>query len=137
MKPIADILTILQADLSAALPALITAAGLTDFEVYKIGGSRNAKQIGLFIYHDDLNITYDQETVTIIVQLQLYNIDGLPSAQYTDIVSEYLRDYEPGRIECDLLQGMSIDTWPLDQNSTTFVYLTCTWTSELDSCDHP
>jgi hypothetical protein len=137
LKPLHDILTILKSSAETDLPSLLISAALENFAVYHVGPSRNAKEIGLFIYQDNSNMAYDRETISVMVQLQLYNISGLDAAKYTDIVSEYFRDYEPANIECDMLQMLDVDSWPLDENSTSYVYITCTWTSELDSCDNP
>ena len=136
MKTLYETLTILHAAISANIPALLAGESLTDFSVYKIGGSRNAKETGLFVYQDELGIAYDRESISIILQLQLYNVDGITAAKYTDIVSEYIRDYAPDNIGLDMLDQITIDSWPIDQTATTFVYMNCTWSSELDSCDN-
>lgn len=136
MKPLYDILTTLKNYCESEIPALLTAAGLDAFDIYAVGGSRNAKQKGFFIYQDLQTYTYDEDRITIIFQLQLYGIDELIAAKYTDVIAEYLFGFEPENIECDLLENLTVDTWPIEQTSTTFVYITILWKSQLDSCDN-
>lgn len=136
MKPLYETLIQIHADLQANIPALLYDNDLADFSVYKIGGSRNAKETGLFVYQDEIGISYDRESISIILQLQLFNVDGIAAAQYTDVVSEYIRDYNTQNIGMDLLDEIKIDSWPIDQNATTFVYINCAWSASLDSCDN-
>ena len=142
MKRISEILNTIQTDAEAALPALLTAAGLTDFHEYVIGPSRKRDELALCVYVDEASHDESEDRVNLIIQLQLYfsNLAASVNAydhgiKYQDTVHAYLRTYRPQRIGMSLLDGITIDTWPIDNNRTMFVYFALSYSKPLDSCD--
>lgn len=135
MADLYTILTTLKKACETDLPALFVANGLTDLAVYSASGSKDAEQTGLFIYHNESNWDYSIDRASIIFQLQLYGLDLLQASKYTDILRDYLKDYNPQNIGFTNLENLSIDTWPDEQNSTTFVFIVVSWSEPLDSCD--
>lgn len=135
MKNIYEILNQLLTDISGSMPALLTAAGLGDFDVYKLGPSRNPEETGLFIYQDERKYSEEEESQSVFIQLQMFDKKEEISAKYTDVVNDYLKDYNSENIEAVSLREINIDAYPPDQDSTTFIYFNITWYSEQDSCD--
>ena len=130
-----DILEKLLIDIETDLPALLTLSGLTDFSIYKIGGSKNPKELGFFIYQDSAKYGLDSNMISIIFQMQLYQLSELEAAKYQDVLTDYLTDYKPYDLGCDTLESINADSWPIEQTGTTFIYVICNWMQNLDSCD--
>jgi hypothetical protein len=135
MRDFDEILNQLKSDLEADIPALLAAESLDDFAEYKIGGSKNPDETGLFIYLENGRLSVNLDRLTIIVQLQLHKVEEIDSAKYASAVSNYLLDYDSGRIGFTSLDEIEVDSWPIEKNQTTFVYIVYTWFDEKDSCD--
>ena len=135
MKDFDEILTQLQSDLESDIPALLEAESLIDFSEYEFGPASHSDKIGLYIYMDTGNSDYNQKTFSLIVQLQLFNIDELVKAKYGKIVYKYLESYSPVNIGMVALDSISWESWPIEQDSSSFFYVMATWREELDSCD--
>lgn len=135
MKSIGTILSTLLADISAALPSLITAAGLENFDTYAIGQSRNPKEKGLFIYKSDYRTSVDNESLTMIIQAQLSGIDEETSADYEDVLLDYFRTYNPQRIGATGLDSIDSDTWPIERSQGTFIFMYLSFSQDKDGCD--
>ena len=136
MQPIHDILTILETDFKKDIPALLTAAGVDDFDVYTAGQSRNPNEMGLFIYPNESSYDFERNHVSVFIQLQLQKKDVLESVRYSDVVSRYLTSYNPLKIGATMIDSISVDTWPPDNNRTTFIYIDVSFSEPLDSCDY-
>ena len=135
MKSIYEILTQLQTDLSADLPDLLTAESLADFNNYVIGESREARETALCVYKDSLRMDDTQNLLSLIFQAQLYKVDFESAAKYEDIIKDYLNDYNPEEIGMNILEGLDIDTWPMDNGSGVLIFFTVQYREELDGCD--
>lgn len=142
MTPLANMLSTMQADFEAALPALLVAAGLSDFAEYVVGPPRKHNEMALSIYADEQSHDDAEDHVNLIIQLQLYFTDIPASVDlyahgigYLDVVHAYLRTYSPQRIGMSLLDMIGVDVWPIDNNRTMFVYFTLSYSKPLDSCD--
>lgn len=135
MKAIDAILTKLETDLLADIPALVSAKGLQAFDDITIGSSKNPQKVSLHIYTDNGSKNKEVNTYTAIIQLQLYKITELAAAKYTDVVVDYMEDYAPSRLGMTNLEELNFDSWPIEGNQTTFVYIECTWIDYRDSCD--
>jgi hypothetical protein len=135
MRDFDEILNQLKSDLEADIPALLAAESLDDFAEYKIGGSKNPDETGLFVYLENGRLSVDLDRLTVIVQLQLHKVEEIDSAKYASAVSNYLLDYDSGRIGFASLDEIEVDSWPIEKNQTAFVYIVCTWFDEKDSCD--
>lgn len=136
MKNLNPILLQLQFDISTDLPALLTAAGLAQFVRYEVDSSRNPEEISFFIYQDSSGYMLDENEVSIIFQLQLYQIEVLEAAKYQDVIINYLRAYNPVNLGCILLRNLQADTWPIENTTGNFVFVVANWMEELDGCDN-
>jgi len=134
MKSLFEILEKLKLDISTDLPALLIAAGLTDFAVYDVGKSRNSEELGFFIYQDNQNFSNNENSISVMFQIQLYQIDELIAAKYSDVITGYMSSYDTFNLGCDLLTNMNAEYWPIEQSSTTFIIVTLNWIENLDSC---
>jgi hypothetical protein len=134
MKSLYEILTILETDISTDLPALLTTEGLDDFDIYKVGGSKNPNEMGFFIYQDNESFDFENDGLSIILQLQLYKKDELTSAKYWDVIKKYMIDYAPSKIGYDILKNITLEYWPTEQRSTSFIYVVLKYDIEIDSC---
>lgn len=135
MKDFDEILTQLKTDLTANLPALLDAESLSDFDEYDYGPAEDANKLGLYIYMAPGNSDYYQNNFTVIIELQLYNIDELAKAKYGKVVYKYMSSYNPANIGMVGLENVSWESWPIEENSSSFFYVIPTWKEELDSCD--
>lgn len=135
MKDFDEILTQLRTDLAADIPVLLSNESLTDFAEYEIGPSRDPSLIGLYIYFDIGNFDAEMNSLSLIIQLQLHEIAQLTAAKYAKVVYKYLISYNPANLGFVYLESLEFDNWPIEQNSSGFVYLIPTWQEELDSCD--
>jgi hypothetical protein len=130
-----EILTQLKNDLENSLPVLLTAKSLIDFDEYEIGAGKNPDKVGLYVYLDDGNEDISRKNLSVIFQLQLTGHETLSASKYLSVVWNYLRKYNPFNIGYLILDNINFDFWPIEENSSTIVYVTCTWDEELDSCD--
>ncbi len=135
MQSLYNILHQIQTDTAAALPALLVAAGLTDFSEYVVGPSREHDTSALCIYSDEVQHDDTANRITLIIQLQLSGVTFANAVKYADVVHAYFRGYEPSRLGMSLLDGISIDTWPMDNTRMTFVFFNISYSEPLDSCD--
>jgi len=135
MKSLYDILTQLQLDTSTDLPALLATAGLDDFEIYHIGQSKDAQQLGFFIYQNDIKIGYDTNSISIIFQLQLYQVDDLTASKYSDVIIDYFKKYDPNNLKMDYRNSLEYDYYPMETNSANFAFIVAEWQEEIDSCE--
>jgi len=136
MKDLKAVLLQLKADISADLPALLTAAGLAQFVRYEVDGSRNPEEISFFIYQQSSRYTLEGSIVSVIFQMQLYQVEYLEAAGYQDVLINYLSTYNPANLGCILLWELQADTWPIENNTGNFVFIDATWTEERDGCDN-
>ena len=135
MKSISTILSTLLTDISTALPALLTAAGLDNFDKYAIGQSRNPKEKGLFLYKDTYRTDETSENLIIIFQAQLLGINEEDAADYEDVFLAYFKSYSPQRIGATSLDSIESDTWPIQQSQGAFIFMYLTFSEEKDGCD--
>lgn len=134
MKTLNSILTQLKTDIAADLPALLGIAGVSDFARYEVGNSKDPQEIGFFIYQNITNLMLDQNAVSIIFQMQLYQVEYLEAAIYQDVLTTYLKAYSPANIGCDLLRKMEADIWPIEHVAGSYCFVVANWTDELDDC---
>ena len=135
MKTISEILEKFQVDMEAALPALLIAAGVTDFDEYVIGPSRDPENKTMCVYVDAFSKDAERNTLSMIFQAQLYQVDFTSSSKYAQVISDYLLSYHPDEIEMNILDGVSVEIWPIEADSTTYIYFDVAYTEHLDSCD--
>ncbi len=117
------------------LPALLYDADLSDFAVYHIGASRDAEQVGLFIYMNPYHYEYERESVEAIIHLQLYQQEEQDAATYTDVVKNWLASLDPSTLGCDILQSLEVDPYYDVKDRTSFVFIYPTWARDRDTCD--
>ena len=135
MKSIYDIVNQIKDDIETDLPDLLYNEDLSDFDVYAIGPSRKAEEIGLFVYKSELIKDARKNHLSVIVFAQLYRIGMEESTKYEDIIVDYLTQYNPTDIGMDYIDSINSDTWPLDESASTLIGIEVSFFEELDSCD--
>lgn len=136
MESIKYILTTVKNDLAADMPALLADANLRNFTVYEVGESRNAKDIGIFVYKDTYSFSLTEERLTIIIQAQLKGIGTIEeAAEYEDVILDYFREYNPRKIGATSLDQIESDTWPASQGQGAIVFIYLSYSENKDGCD--
>jgi len=143
MKTFDEILLQLKNDIGKDLPALLAAQSLQNFDLYEIGSSKDPKQKALLIYYSSAVLdkhawlgTHNLiNSVTIILHMQLFQCEELITAKYMQVLTDYMRKYNPFIIGMTILDSMEVEVFPMEKNSTTFVLVVCTFQEFLDSCD--
>lgn len=135
MKTLYQILDQFRTDLAADIPALISAASLTDFDNFIIGQSRDEKQKVICIYKDELRQDDTNISLSLIFQVQLPAIDFETATKYEDVLLSYLNEYSPSEIGLDIFDGIASDTWPMERTQGVFIYIMLSFSGQLDSCD--
>lgn len=135
MKTLYDILNKFKTDLSADIPDLLYTAGLADFDKYSIGGSRDASKKVLCVYKDEMRHDPGQNYLTMLFQAQIHGVTAETGAKYEDIIFDYLKDYEPVNIEMHNMDGISSDTWPMENSQGVIIFFQVSYSEALDSCD--
>jgi len=135
MKTFDEILLQLKNDIGKDLPALLAAQSLQNFDLYEIGSSKDPKQKALLIYYSSAVLDKLINSVTIILHMQLFQCEELITAKYMQVLTDYMRKYNPFIIGMTILDSMEVEVFPMEKNSTTFVLVVCTFQEFLDSCD--
>ena len=135
MKTFDEILLQLKNDIGKDLPALLAAQSLQNFDLYEIGSSKDPKQKALLIYYSSAVLDKLINSVTIILHMQLFQCEELITAKYMQVLTDYMRKYNPFEIGMTILDSMEVEVFPIEKNSTTFVLVVCTFQEFLDSCD--
>lgn len=135
MKTFDEILLQLKNDIGKDLPALLTAQSLQNFDLYEIGSSKDPKQKALLIYYGNAVLDRLINSVTVILHMQLFQCEELITAKYMQVLTDYMRKYNPFEIGMTILDSMEVEVFPIEKNSTTFVLVVCTFQEFLDSCD--
>ena len=135
MKTFDEILLQLKNDIGKDLPALLAAQSLQNFDLYEIGSSKDPKQKALLIYYSSAVLDKLINSVTVILHMQLFQCEELITAKYMQVLTDYMRKYNPFEIGMTILDSMEVEVFPIEKNSTTFVLVVCTFQEFLDSCD--
>lgn len=135
MKTFDEILLQLKNDIGKYLPALLAAHSLQNFDLYEIGSSKDPKQKALLIYYGNAVLDRLINSVTVILHMQLFQCEELITAKYMQVLTDYMRKYNPFEIGMTILDSMEVEVFPIEKNSTTFVLVVCTFQEFLDSCD--
>jgi len=133
---ISEALETLKDELELLLPDMLDEEGLDDFAIYHIGTSREPKEKGLFIYQNQAKYSYIEETLSFIIQLQLFSVNELESAKYTDVVKEFFKKFNSSKIGYTELDEIDIDAYYDVDSRVSFVFLIPTWKEMLDDCDY-
>jgi len=135
MKTFDEILLQLKNDIGKDLPALLAAQSLQNFDLYEIGSSKDPKQKALLIYYSSAVLDKLINSVTVILHMQLFQCEELITAKYMQVLTDYMRKYNPFEIGMTILDSMEVEVFPIEKSSTTFVLVVCTFQEFLDSCD--
>ena len=135
MNTINEILTAFKTALENNIPALLTAESLDNFDVYTIGQSRDEKETALCIYKSENAHDNNQNTLTMLFQLQVYRKDYEDAEKYGQVVFDYLKLYDPEEIGMNYIDSIEADSWPIHNNATTLIYIEIKYIEILDSCD--
>ena len=89
MMDIEDQINTIVTSFSTGLPALLTTAGLSNFESYNSGRELKSNSIELCVYADYSKDSTDRLERAFIVKAQLYGIDKSP--EYFDVINKYIK----------------------------------------------
>jgi len=135
MNSVETTLDTLVTDFEDSLPALLVAAGINDFTEYVKGPSRQHNQQSLCFYIDEGSPDIEEDSISIIIQAQLYGIDYDDSLKYLDVVKDFIFDYDPENIGYIIRRSFTYEHLPIEQKKTTFIFFNIEYTETLDSCD--
>ena len=135
MKSIITILENFLTDLQTDLPALLSAQGLDNFDKYAIGPSRNESEKALCIYKESSSEDPREGFLKIIFQMQLFKIEYDKAEEYSQIVYDYLLAYDVDKLGMNFINEIRSESWPLQDNRTTFCFVDVEWKEILDGCD--
>lgn len=135
MNAIPDILDKFKIDLSTDIPALLTAEGLDNFEKYTVGGSRKENERALCIYKQSASFSVTENILKLFFQLQLFQTDYDTAEEYGQVVFDYLSAYDPADVGMSFINKIDSDSWPDENNSTTFIFISLEYKELLDGCD--
>jgi hypothetical protein len=135
VRPLIEILETLSTDMSENIPAILTSQGVSDFEEYVIGPSRDAKQRSLCLYINDVSRAVDMNRLAITVQAQLYAVSHEDAIKYAQAVLDYIAGYDVASIGMTDISELALDVYPPDKNRTVFAFIDAVFTEQKDSCD--
>ena len=121
--------------LSANLPALLSSAGLSDFDEYRNKTPKKAddKELCVYIVSDSDN--EETQDFTVLIQAQLYQSDQ--DQEYHSVIYPYLTENLTGDIVGDM-QRQSIvgDIWPMEPGSgaAAFLFYEVSFFTDIDDC---
>lgn len=140
MLQINEILTTVLTLCQTNLPALLTAAGLDNFDAYDYGPSQDSENNILLFYRDSKSTSFVTQQAKIIIQIQLYattenGFNELTAAKYEDVVSDYIWSIDPHLLGLDNIDNIDTDSWTDVNNSCMYSFIMPTWYIENDNCD--
>lgn len=135
MINIPDILDKFKTDLSNDIPALLSAESLDNFDKYVVGDSRNESERAICIYKQSASFGVTENILKLFFQLQLFSTDYETAEEYGQIVFDYLIDYDPADVGMNFINQIDSDSWPDEDNSTTFIFISLEYKESLDGCD--
>lgn len=127
--------TLIKDTLAATLPALLSAAGLDDFDDYISGPTRDEEKKELAVYKESSLDATDQAVLSYTIQCQLTGV--LDPDLYDDIILPVIREkITPSLIDIERRDQVGSDVWPADVNrATSFIYYSLIFNQSLDDCD--
>jgi hypothetical protein len=115
------------------LPPLLLAAGLPQFVTYSSHDTEELNTIEIGVYTDVVKDTTDNAMIAYIIKIQMYAEDL--GVQYYDVINPFIRkNIKAGDLGYTNRDSLIADFWPLDQRSTSYVYFSLVFSSELDDC---
>ena len=121
--------------LEADLPALLSAAGLDDFDEYNNKSPLRSDDNEICVYINGGQNDVVSNNFAVIVQIQLSGKDLID--EYHSIVKDYMLENITADI-VDMVERVNFiyDIWPYDVHSNnTFAYYEITFEDKLDDCD--
>lgn len=122
--------------LSANLPALLAAYTpvLDNFTQYVNYSPDNDKEKIISVYIDvDVNDVLTK-TFGVIIQCQIFGDDQVQ--EYHSVIMPFLEEFLIGSVvEMERRTIIDGDPWPMDTNSTAFIFYKVMFETELDDCD--
>lgn len=121
--------------LAEVLPALLTAAGLDDFDDYLDDQPSKPDAVQLGVYVDTEIDIVDSHSLTIIIQAQLYR-KGFKQDAYHAVLMPALRKYITAYlVDYTTRESITADLWPVDKNASSFSFYVIEFSEDLDDCD--
>ena len=136
MKSLSEILEIIKADVEANIPDVLNAEGLSDFEKYIIGPTRDSELLTCGIMFDPaMSIDITSRTYPVLYFLQLVQTEYSDALLYADIFNDYILNFDSYKLRATLLDGVQVDIIPMERERVTLIYITATFSEPEDSCD--
>lgn len=119
---------------AATLPALLTAAGLDDFDRYRNKSPQKSNDLEFCVYIDSDDNTTSSRAFGVVIQCQIYGKDQ--AQEYHSVIMPFLEEYITAElIEYEYRDGIRAEVWPMDNSSTSFVFYSVMFLTENDDCD--
>jgi hypothetical protein len=133
MKKVNEIITQIKDDISANLPALLSAGGVPDFDMYGVGYPTDQAKTFCAVRFNRGDVN-NNPSFTFTVQLQLPGIEETEAYKYLDAMSQYLSEmetsgygYYTGSFTIELLENFRV--------SDTEIFFDYTMTDVSDDCE--
>ena len=131
----AEIKTAIKNKFAADLPALLTTAGLADFEDYLTSQPSDYERRQLGMYTESRSNTTDNKSYSLIIQAQLASTGDF-NQEYDDVIFPYIEKEITAELAGFITrESVEADLYPVDDNSTSFNFYILTFSSVLDDCD--
>ena len=128
--------TAIKNKLASLLPALLTAAGLDNFDDYLDEQPDETEKTQIGIYIADETDTTETHTLQIIIQAQLYKKGDWKQA-YHDVLMPAIRQHiTAALVEYVTRENIIADLWPVDKNSSSFGFYIIDFSEPLDDEDY-
>lgn len=121
--------------LETGLPALLTTAGLTQFNSYLSIPNNDSSKRQITVNPDRNNNNTSELTRAFIITVQLPREPD--NASYFDVIEPFIRENITPEL-LGLTNRVSIDSdfYPIDLNrSTSYIFFNIVFSSELDDCE--
>jgi len=136
MTNLKTILETIGADIEDALPAVLSALGVDNFDEYVNRPPRDTQRVTCSIIYDpDLPFDVYNSTAPVLFYLQLYRKDYEDALLYASAVLDFVKNFDTQKIGFSITDGITIDIIPIERERSTLVYITATFMEPLDSCD--
>ena len=121
--------------LASVLPALLSTAGLDDFESYLDEQPDDTEKRILGIYVASETDTTDSHTLVLLIQAQLYRQADYKQEYHSVIMQAIRSNITAELIGFNVREKIDADLWPVDGSSTSYGFYEIEFSEELDDCD--
>jgi hypothetical protein len=132
-----QMLALIMTELESTIPSELASAGLEHFDEYLAKNPIRANDKELCIYLDQRSNDGEIESVSFIVQAQLYRVgDTEKASEYFDIIYDAILGISPKVVGFVYLDSVEGDQFPIQkETSTVILSYAVSYSKELDDCD--